>query len=835
MTKVKQLVNYFKPTHYNLSIDIDEAKHTFSGLVDIEGEIKNDKIILHAKDLTITNLNVNGKKAEWTNDNDELNIIPPKDTAKDVILTISFSGQITDAMHGLYPSYFLHQGEKKKIFTTQFESHHAREVFPCVDEPSAKATFDLTLTTAPNITVLSNQPLKSQKVEGKRLVSRFKTTPLMSTYLLALVAGEMIKKTGQTKDGVEVSVYASVAQKFDDLTFALENSIQLIEFFNEYFDTPYPLAKSDQVALPDFSSGAMENWGLITYRESALLAGSNSSIDQHQGVAKVIAHELSHQWFGNLVTMQWWNDLWLNESFANMIEYLALDAIHPDWNIWEDFSSMEIPYALNRDSLDGVQSVRTEVNHPDEISSLFDGAIVYAKGGHLLYMVKNHIGDKAFRSGLQSYFQKYAFKNTVGDDLWNELALSSQKDITGLMNQWIDQPGFPVVHARKAQDKIELKQEQFFIGKHQPSTRLWPIPLDSSYTSAPDLMDSRQLSIPLSSNLFLLNQKNASHFITNYDHELRQAILQAIAKDELTDVFKIQFLNESILLAQAGLITYPDLIDTLEAFSDQTNEQVWGIVAGLLASLTKFVLDDKVAETALKNLTGKIAQHQYKRLGFDPTVNETENETKLRSTILSMVLYADEKTATERALELAKSPLESIDPELRLLILSSAVKNAKDDHLFNQLIEAYPTSHDPILKGDILSALSATKNIKQIKYLLTKITDKDFVRPQNIAYWYIRLLRNKEATDLTWSWLKDNWQWLEDTFKGDKSYDDFPRLSVYGLASKKHLKEYRKFFEPLQADPALTRTIELGLIDLEAKVNLIEKNKDIVAKKLLSI
>ena len=314
-------------------------------------------------------------------------------------------------MHGLYPCYFTHDGVKKQLFATQFESHHAREVFPCVDEPAAKAEYDLTLVTQTGITVLGNMPVKSEEENGDSRTTTFEKTPRMSSYLLAFVIGELHKKTARTKSGVEVNVWATPAQNENTLDFALDIATRSIDFYDEYFGVKYPLPKSDHVALPDFSSGAMENWGLITYRESCLLADPELTPESSRRfIATVIAHELSHQWFGNLVTMNWWNDLWLNESFANMMEYVAIDALHPEWRMWEDFATNEVTAALRRDSLDGVQSVQADVNHPDEISTLFDPAIVYAKGGRLLVMVRKLIGEEAFRAGLKSYFEKFAYK-----------------------------------------------------------------------------------------------------------------------------------------------------------------------------------------------------------------------------------------------------------------------------------------------------------------------------------------------------------------------------------------------------------------------------------------
>ncbi|MFZ2544592.1 MAG: M1 family metallopeptidase, partial [Candidatus Saccharimonadales bacterium] len=415
MTSVSRLTNFYQPEHYELLLTLNEAEHTFEGTVIISGKkiSDNESIKLHTKDLTITATSIDESPATYTtSDHDELIIEADDILSGEHTVTVSFNGAITDQMHGLYPCYFELDGVKKELFATQFESHHAREVFPCIDEPSAKATFALQLTTSNNQTVLSNMPIGSQVTNEEHLTTKFETTPRMSTYLLAFVVGDLQKKSAKTKSGVEVNIWSTPAQPFTSLDFALDIAVRAIEFYDDYFDTPYPLPKSDHVALPDFSSGAMENWGLITYRETTLLAEkSTTSIASRHYIATVISHELAHMWFGNLVTMEWWNDLWLNESFATLMEYLAVDALHPEWNIWLDFVTNESVVALRRDSIDGVQSVQVEVNHPDEISTLFDGAIVYAKGARLLRMIQQYIGDEAFRTGLKRYFSDFAYKN----------------------------------------------------------------------------------------------------------------------------------------------------------------------------------------------------------------------------------------------------------------------------------------------------------------------------------------------------------------------------------------------------------------------------------------
>ncbi|TPR47271.1 peptidase, partial [Apilactobacillus micheneri] len=269
-----------------------------------------------------------------------------------------------------------------------------------------------------------------------------------------------------------------------------------IEFYEDFYQTPYPLPHSWQLALPDFSAGAMENWGLVTYREALLLIDpDNTSLSTKQLVATVVTHELAHQWFGDLVTMKWWDDLWLNESFANMMEYVSVDALEPDWHIWETFQTSEAPAALQRDAIDGVQSVHVQVNHPAEIDALFDPAIVYAKGARMLVMVRALIGDDALRTGLKNYFAAHKYNNATGNDLWDALGAASGIDLANIMNSWLEQPGYPVVSAMVDEGHLKLTQKQFFIGEGEDKGRIWQIPLNSNYDEAPEIFKDNHVDL----------------------------------------------------------------------------------------------------------------------------------------------------------------------------------------------------------------------------------------------------------------------------------------------------------------------------------------------------
>ena len=826
MTKVPRLLDTFTPNHYNLTLDLTRAEEKeFSGTVIISGESTSESISLHSKGLTIQSATIDNQPADVSFDEfDELRLSQPNLENGNHTICINFSGTITDAMHGLYPCYFTHDGIKKQLFATQFESHHAREVFPCVDEPAAKAEYDLTLITRPGITVLGNMPVKNEEENDNSLTTAFEKTPQMSSYLLAFVIGELHKKTARTKSGVEVNVWATPAQNENTLDFALDIATRSIDFYDEYFGVKYPLPKSDHVALPDFSSGAMENWGLITYRESCLLADPELTPESSRRfIATVIAHELSHQWFGNLVTMQWWNDLWLNESFANMMEYVAIDALQPDWHMWEDFATNEVTAALRRDSLDGVQSVQADVNHPDEISTLFDPAIVYAKGGRLLVMVRKLIGEEAFRAGLKSYFGKFAYKNTVGNDLWQELESASGQSIVNLMNDWISQPGLPVVSVSNSHDAAILSQERFFIGEHQPSDALWPIPLFANQPLDVKILNQKETTVSIEKPL-QLNCGLSAHFITKYDESTREYLLKNIT--ELPTLDKICILQDATILARAGFENSASLLPLALSLKTETNEKVFGMAAGALTELRKFVDDNDAARDSLKKISGEFARATFEELGWDEKAGESDDDRERRTTALSLMMYSeDEEVLNEAKTRFDNNKLEDLPTEIRALIISANVRHFETPEMIENLFATYKNTPSNDLQNDIAIGLTSTKNPETAEKILANIKDSNIIRPQDASRWFVYLIRTRESRQIAWNWLKENWAWVEDTFGEDKSYDDFIRYAATALMTTDELNDFQQFFEPMENIPALTRTIKLGITEISARAELIERDK----------
>lgn len=832
MQTVSRLITYFTPAHYNLSLTLNRKERTFHGTVDIRGVAKiAGEIRFHAKDLVIQSVLIDGKQADHHIDSDELIVHHPDLTPRSHLVTISFSGTITDGMHGLYPCYFEHDGVKKELLATQFESHHAREVFPCIDEPEAKATFDLTLVTEPDVTVLGNMPVKVQHVKEGRLTTIFEKTPRMSTYLLAWVVGELQRKTAKTKDNIEVNIWATPTQPASSLDFALKTAVDTIEFFNDYFDTSYPLPKSDHVALPDFSAGAMENWGLITYREQALLAEPKTTgISAKQYIALVIAHELSHQWFGNLVTMKWWNNLWLNESFATLMEYVAVDALHPEWNIWLDFSTRESTLALRRDSIDGVQPVQTDVRHPDEITTLFDSAIVYAKGARLLRMLYTFISKEAFRKALQLYFKTHAYQNTEADDLWQAFSNASGEDISQFMNAWISQPGYPVVSVTKTADGVQLTQAQFFVGKHQPSERLWPIPLGTTQAEIPKLFRTQKV-ILRTATVPRLNQGDSAHFITHYEDSAMENFLAELTT--FTPIDRLQLLHEQLLLTRNNTVPSARLIKLLFAYKAETSEPVWNMINLAFQELTKFVENDPLAKQQMQSFGTLLARTQYQRLGWQAYSGESEADKKLRATILSLMLYGRDSEAIQTALDNYSQALEEIDAEIRPLVLSAVVRHATDTNLFASFIQKYTKTTSPELRSDLRAGLTSTEKPIEIQQLLDLLKDKNSIRIQDIPQWTLALLANPHSRIDAWSWIRENWSWITATYKGDKSYDTFVRFCGNTLSTHPQLEEFKTFFAPIaKREPALKRIIAIAQGEIEARVEIIEKNTEAVKKAL---
>ncbi|GAB5055392.1 M1 family metallopeptidase [Pediococcus parvulus] len=835
MAEITHFYETFQPTHYDVYLDINRETKQIAGKTSITGEAKTQTVSIHQKGLVVASVQADGKDVPFVTDDKADAIRIDLSQTGEVKLTITYKAPLTDSMMGIYPSYYEVNGEKKQIIGTQFETNFARQAFPCVDEPEAKATFDLAIKFDEHEgeTTISNMP--EARVENG--VHYFDTTVRMSTYLVAFAFGELQSKVTTTKSGVKVGVFATKAHQAKELDFPLDIAKRSIEFYEDFYQTPYPLPHSWQLALPDFSAGAMENWGLVTYREAYLvLDPDNTALDMKQLVATVIAHELAHQWFGDLVTMKWWDDLWLNESFANMMEYVAIDAIEPDWHIWEMFQTSEAAAALQRDAIDGVQSVHVNVENPAEIDALFDGAIVYAKGARLLVMVRALLGDDALRAGLKKYFAAHKYGNATGADLWAALGESSDLDVGAIMNSWLEQPGYPVVTAAVENGQLTVSQEQFFSGEGKEVGRKWQIPLNGNYETVPQIMAEKSITLGDYAKLrgengkpFRLNVGNDSHFIVKYDETLLKDILDNV--DALDDISKLQILQDLRLLAEGRQISYAEVVPLLPQFANSKSNVVNVALYQVAGNLRKFATPKSDEEKAVQAFYDKLSADQVARLGWTPKAGESNDDQLNRPYALGATLYAknaDSIAAAHKIFVANKDQLASLPADTRVFILLNEVKNFGSQELFDQLLKQHHQTSDSSYKEAICAALTSTPDAKLIAQLIAKFEDADTIKPQDLRAWFRGVLANEDGQQAAWDWLRNDWQWLEDTVGGDMEFTTYITVIAGIFHTPERLAEFKAFFEPKLNTPGLTREITMDTKVIESRVALIEAEKDSV-------
>jgi aminopeptidase N len=598
----------------------------------------------------------------------------------------------------------------------------------------------------------------------------------------------------------------------------------------------------DLAGLPDFSAGAMENWGLMTFREQVLYVDpKHSSVDTKQFSAMIIGHEIAHMWFGNLVTMKWWTDLWLNESFANLMEYRVVDALYPEWRIWEEFAYRETGSALARDALPNVQAVRTEVNHPDELSTLFDPSIAYAKGGNLLNMVRNLIGEDSFRAGLGTYFEQHQYSNTEANDLWKHLGKASGTDIKAIMQNWLNKPGYPVVAVdyRPGAKSFSAGQERLIVGNSPArASTIWRIPLAASQELDKPMLEAAHDNFrlkPTSDHPLLLNHEGLSYFVSQYlnpDHF--QSILDGIKAGQVSPIDRLLLVQSYLLLERAGRVGTVDNLKLLKAFAGEREEAVWGILSGVIGNVRLLIGVDEELEMKFNRFLQPIIAPLLDYTGWDAKQAETSQMKKMRTLATGLGAGAQIKEVIDEGLARFKKFKRPSDlaPDTRSTIYIIAVRHGSSQD-FEKLLKAYKTETNAELKEEIGASLSATKDPKKSGRLLSMIKLSE-VRAQDIPAWFAWILRNKYSTDLAWAWLKENWQWVESKFGDDKSYDRFPRYSAMVFSRPEQLRDYKRFFES-KSSVALDRAINLGVEEIDGRIAWRAKNESDVKDWLKSV
>lgn len=851
--KSVRLPNHIKPQHYKLQIKPDMEAFTFSGeeYIQITATKASKAIILHSREIEILDAwyqvgrnKLEVQKITYQKKDETATLhfkqIIPKGKGK---LYLHFRGIISESLRGFYRSHYMHEGETKRIATTQFESTDARRAFPCFDEPAQKAIFELSLVIPKHLTAISNTieqdfsestPSGLAHSPGYKVVN-FSPTPKMSTYLLAYIIGEFEKTETKTKDGTKIRIYTPLGKKHQT-KFALDVTKRSLEFLNKYFAIPYPLPVLDIIAIPDFSSGAMENWGAITFRETALLVDEDyTAFANKQQIAETIAHELVHQWFGNLVTMEWWSHLWLNESFAPFMSYMVVDDLFPEWNFWTRFVLHDHANALHLDSLKNTHPIEVEVHHPDQISEIFD-AISYDKGASVLRMLYHYLGPTNFRDGLRYYLKKHSYKNTASIHLWEAFEKVSKKPIKGFVNPWLSREGYPLLRLREVKQGIEVQQSRFTLfNQKKANNNLWPVPVqfetDKGKISTVEVVTSKRKILPVNKTAKYIksNPDETGFYRTLYSPELLAKLYQPIKNKELSINDRFGIIRDLNALVISGELPTSAYLEFLPAYTHEDSYIIWAeICSGMMHLYSVAQTEPKLQKELAKhfrNFLGPVV----KLVGWEPRHKETNARVLLRSLVLTQFgWYGDLPTIKKAQALFAARNRKPIPADLRNTVYVLAAKKG-DIKTFSAMQKMIETEKFPEEHRRLTRSIVAFENQKLFKKVLDLILSKH-IRSQDATVLIYHCLAGSHFRDLTWKWIQKNWKTIGKRYHKDHLLV-FIFMGLGGFATKSKAKEIATFFKKNPA-PSADRAIKQAVEKILINAAWIERDKKDIAKHL---
>lgn len=813
------------PKKYSLSLKPDFENFTFSGEVVIVLNVNSpvSEIVLNAldldiyvyqltqgeRDILITEMVFDKEKEMVTFKLNETIIHKPWSPTK---IWLRFRGELNDKMHGFYRTRYLVDGEERWGAATQFAATDARRCFPCFDEPDMKAVFRVTLDAPSNLTALSNMPVQNthRSSDGRQRIS-FKPTPPMSTYLLACVTAELEYIEGRDRKGVPIRVYTTPSKK-EWGHFGLKVALHTLPFYTDYYKIDYPLPKLDLVALPDFADGAMENWGLETFRETTLLINpAEISAAAMEGVADVVAHELAHHWFGNRTTMRWWTHLWLNEGFANFAEMLAVSDRFPKWKRRVRFVAEDVLGAMHDMDKKNSHALEQDVKNPAEIRELFD-TTTYSGGAAVCNMIEQYLSPEGFANGVNKYLERYAYANAETNDLWRELSEATGKPVEAIMSSYTRQPGYPVLTASERElvldgDRIiTLEQQKRFLfdGSHDSAELKWNIPLgyitehdkSPNFTHMPDKKYMFAIRPAEEPGWIKFNPGHSALYRVAYTAKMWGQLANAVRNGELPEADRLGLLDDAFALSRAGYMRTSDALNLLNAYKNEDNYYVWVIIAeavGAVDGLLQKDLDQfKVAKFA-RNFFKPIAA----KMGWDkPDHPEGNPEILLRSlAIRNLGRYGDLDIILEALTRFsAYSHGESLDPDLRQTVFALTCEHGEDS-FFESMMRVYDRTDDHQEKIRVLRALGAFRDESVIKKVLTfSLSDK--VRAQDTPILLNNLGSNDAARKLTWGFIKENWEELLRRYHGSGfgAITDVIQTTTSGFITSEDMIDVEKFF-----------------------------------------
>ena len=848
---------HVRPSHYQITLQPDMEKFTFDGLeiIDLDIAEPTSEITLNADELQVraatlmqggrstraATITLDGARETVTlSFPDPLPVGPAQ-------LDLRFTGELNDKLRGFYRSQYVNpEGEVSYLATTQFEATDARRAFPCWDEPAGKATFQLTLNIPREMVAVSNTPVVQEAgLDAGYKSVMFARTPVMSTYLLAFVIGDLACIEQEAANHTRVRVWATRGKE-EQGRFALETSARMLSFFNDYFGIPYPLEKLDHIAIPDFAAGAMENWGCITYRETALLVDpDNSSRGTRQRVAEVVAHEMAHMWFGDLVTMEWWDDLWLNESFASWMGNKAVDWAFPEWEMWTQFVNMDTNRALSLDGLRNSHPIEQEVKDPAEISQLFD-AISYSKGASVIRMLENFLTAEVFRQGLHQYLTANQYANARTGDLWAALEQVSRQPVTNIMNTWVGQTGYPVVkvETRPAGAGLELtlSQERFIydnlLGGAEPENLAWQVPISVALNSGDRhsmLMEEPRARLqmpqpPADGGWFKVNPSQTGFFRVNYSEEDWRRLIPAVSALTLPATDRLGLQNDAYALSKAGLLPVGQFLTLAEAYVNETDASVWSDLASNLRDIELLVAGEPCHEN-YRAFARELFRPAAGRIGWDAREDEGHLDALLRTTVLSQAgAYGDSTTLSQARERFAAyaADQQPLPPDLRGLVFSLAAQ-AGDEQTYRQLWELERASDLQEEKLRLLLALGRFAQPELLQETLRRaLTDE--VRSQDTITVITAVAANLKGRELAWQFVQDNWAEFDRRY-GDGGFGLMRLVSICSnFVDAAKIAEVEDFFREHPA-PAAERTIRQSIERIRLNSRWLELNRSELAAR----
>ncbi|MFP5332432.1 MAG: M1 family metallopeptidase [Acidimicrobiia bacterium] len=765
------------PRRYDLRLEPDLEAFTFAGDETIALDVveDTDQIVLNALEIEIDEVVLTDAEGavdgSVSYDEAMQRAILSFDrtvTQGPAELRIKFRGVLNDQLVGFYRSKFTDvDGTEQVIATTQFEATDARRAFPCFDEPDMKATFAVTLVVPDHLLAVSNgAEVSRMTLEGGKVAVTFAETITMSTYLVAFVVGPFEATDPLDVDGVPVRIIAPKGK--EHLTgFALECAEFCLRYLSSYYDIPYPGDKVDMIAIPDFAFGAMENLGCITFRETALLVDEETATQAELvRILDVVAHELAHMWFGDLVTMKWWDGIWLNEAFASFMEMKATDAMRPEWKRWLSFSAVERPWAYDTDGLASSRPVEFEVTSPEEANEMFD-ALTYGKGSSVLRQIEQFLGEEVFRQGVGDYLRTHAYGNTVTADLWAGLDRASGIDVGAIMDTWILQEGFPQVDVSLTEGGLRLEQRRFLFIPDETDQSLWKIPVQIRGMSGGEpferkiLLEGPRDTVGVDGPIdwAIVNAGGHGFYRVTYSEPLAKALRFNLG--ELDDNERYILISDTWAMVESGQVGAAEFLELAAAYRDETEYAIWQAIVGGLASLKHHAVTDEDLP-AFQRLVREIVGPVSDRLGWNPQADDSDLTRSLRGLVLGALgrTGADPDTI-DRARQVGRKWMQdpkSTDPDVgQSSIFTLAFHGSEAE--YDEVFAAYRASRVPQVELRLLQAVTFFDDPALADRTLDAIR-QGTVRNQDGAWVAARLLSGRKSGSHAWRRLREDWKEL---------------------------------------------------------------------------